>query len=78
MKRVSLKELDLLAGRLNDIFEITNEREQFVIGHAYGSPRLEKNRGSIDVSPRLPSGQLRDWIYAYIGGIYAERDNNRQ
>lgn len=43
--------------------------EPMSIGYAYGSPRLESADGSRDISPRLPAGQLREWIWAYIQGV---------
>ena len=73
MAQVTQKELDRLAERLNEALGITDERKQYAIGYAYGSPRLEKNMGSVDISPRLTKGKLHVWIHAYIGGIYAER-----
>ena len=41
------------------------------IQSAYGRPRLFRNSGSVEVSPRLPSGRLAQWMHAYIGGINA-------
>jgi hypothetical protein len=41
------------------------------VEYAYGRPRLVSNGGSKDVSPRLPAGQLEDWMRAYLGGIEA-------
>jgi hypothetical protein len=45
---------------------------RFAIQWAYGKPRLIQwlpTGGERDVSPRLPSGQLQDWMYAFIAGI---------
>lgn len=44
----------------------------YYLGGAYGGYRLERmceGGGATDISPRLPKGQLADWINAYINGI---------
>ena len=46
------------------------------VEYAYGSPRLYRARGSVEVSPRLPAGQLADWMRAYIAGIHAGKEVN--
>jgi hypothetical protein len=38
---------------------------------AYGRPRLVRGDGAYDISPRLPAGQLADWMRAYHAGIIA-------
>jgi hypothetical protein len=43
------------------------------VEYAYGRPRLVRAGGSVDVSPRLPTGALADWMRAYIAGINAAR-----
>lgn len=40
----------------------------FEVEWAYGAPRLMANRGSRDVSPRLPSGELLQWMHAFFDG----------
>lgn len=35
---------------------------------AYGQPRVHRDGGSRDVSPRLPMGQMSDWIQAFWTG----------
>jgi hypothetical protein len=46
--------------------------ELYRIAYAYGRPRLERAGGSVDVSPRLPAGELAQWMRAYLDGIDAE------
>jgi hypothetical protein len=70
--RVTADELDHLAEWLNMILERPAD-EAYEIEWAYGRLRLVRNRGSVDVSPRLPKGQLAVWIRAYIAGIGAPR-----
>ena len=40
-----------------------------IIEVAYGQPRLVRDGGSVDVSPRLSKPMLKVWIYAYLAGI---------
>ncbi len=47
----------------------TKNQYDFTIGHAYGGVRLERKGGSVDVSPRLSMGELREWMHAYLDGI---------
>ena len=52
--------------------------DTYGIGYAYGQPRLERADGSRGVSPRLPSGELRRWMGAYLDGIMVgQRTENR-
>ena len=37
---------------------------------AYGRPRLYDASGSRDLSPRLPTGQMAQWLSAFETGIY--------
>ncbi len=43
------------------------------VGWAYGHPRIYmeegKHEGAIELSPRLPTGQLMDWIIAFSKGF---------
>lgn len=54
----------------------------FTVEWAYGAPRLMADRGSRDVSPRLPSGELLDWMNAFAAGIdlgiHLEGDKKRR
>lgn len=59
--KADLKQLLAVLNRLTD--------GDYEIGYAYGRPRLLRAGGSVDVSPRLPRGQLVDWMRAYIAGI---------
>lgn len=47
--------------------------EPHAIGYAYGRPRLERAGGSVDVSPRLPAGELARWMRAFLAGVDAGR-----
>ena len=38
------------------------------IGYAYGHPRVYLNGESVELSPRLPAGQLLDWLNAFEQG----------
>ena len=63
---ITRKMLDNVAERISMI-----TGGDYYIETAYGKPRLFKKDGPgcIEVSPRLPSGQLYDWMFAFIGGI---------
>lgn len=67
--RISRQHLDAVVDRLNR--ELPGH--DYSIGVAYGSPRLERNGGSVNVSPRLPKGRLYEWMHAYCDGIEAAR-----
>ena len=63
MTRVTRSELDTLAriaGR--------QDGQTYEVEYAYGQPRLTRAGGSVDVSPRLSTGELAQWIRAYISG----------
>ena len=79
--RTTRRELDELANIINHALlcapgvrcvDLDPERA-YRIEYAYGRPRLVRNGGSVDVSPRLPAGELAQWMRAYIGGIEAGR-----
>jgi hypothetical protein len=42
--------------------------QPYTVEYAYGSPRLMARDGSVDVSPRLPRGELAQWLRAFIAG----------
>jgi hypothetical protein len=86
MTRTTRKELDLLASIITHALECeagtpctdTPSARVYTIEYAYGRPRLMRADGSVDVSPRLPTGELAQWMRAFIDGIDAERRHNRQ
>ena len=63
MQRTTMAELDALARIAS-----RQDGQTYSIEYAYGSPRMTRANGSVDVSPRLPAGQLASWIRAYISG----------
>jgi len=44
---------------------------EYNIGWAYGRPRVCKDNDSVNVSPRLPMGEMKTWLYAYMDGYRA-------
>ncbi len=70
MSRTTRAQLDDMAAGIG---EALGEPGSHDIDVAYGSPRLTRNGGSVEVSPRLPAGQLMDWMRAYRKGIYHGR-----
>jgi len=39
------------------------------VGYAYGHPRAYLKNESVELSPRLPAGQLMDWLEAFQQGL---------
>ena len=79
--RTTRRELDELANIINHALlcapgvrcvDLDPERA-YRIEYAYGRPRLVRAGGSVDVSPRLPAGELSQWMRAFLGGIEAGR-----
>ena len=66
MARTSQRDLSEMAAHIESITGIP-----VMIGWAYGAPRLESADGSREISPRLPSGQLMDWMRAFLAGYDA-------
>ena len=66
MSRTTRQDLDDLAFLINTLVEQPGE---YFIQKAYGQPRLYRAQGSVEVSPRLPMGEMRRWMYAFIHGI---------
>jgi hypothetical protein len=72
MKRTTPKMLENVCAMINK--QLGGDHS---IQWAYGRPRLLRANQSVDVSPRLPSGQLLEWLYAYLEGAAAyERKEN--
>jgi len=57
-----------LAGVVATINEIAGGG--YRLGCAYGAYRLEQEAGAgvRDISPRLPAGQMYDWLWAFVKG----------
>ena len=80
-ERTTRKELDQLAlmidGRLYGWSLIDQQRRplarDYFVQWAYGQPRLMRKGGSVEVSPRLPAGQLALWMRAFLAGMEARR-----
>jgi hypothetical protein len=69
MNRVVLDELaDLINRRLGEL------SGTYFVQFAYGRPRLFRSGGAVEVSPRLPTGELAQWMRAYISGIEAAQE----
>ena len=63
MARTSRNELDHLANIISRRTGVAMSIE-----YAYGKPRLMSDRGARDVSPRLPAGELMQWMSAFLDG----------
>jgi hypothetical protein len=65
--------------QLEQLVRVLNNRapkkdKRYELQYAYGAPRLvlaetKAPYGERDISPRLPAGQLRMWLNAFIDGI---------
>ena len=60
MTQTTRADLDQLA-RMIDL-ALSLPPGSHAIEYAYGSPRLVRDGGSVDVSPRLPAGELARWV----------------
>lgn len=71
MTRTTRADLDNLARSVDTALDLPTGTHAVQV--AYGRPRLIRyvNPGQVDVSPRLPSGELERWIRAYLAGIWA-------
>lgn len=63
MPRTTGADLDSLARTASRV-----AGQPYTVEYAYGSPRLVTRGGSVDVSPRLPRGELAQWMRAFIAG----------
>lgn len=68
MARTSQRELSQMVTHMENVTGLS-----LGIEHAYGAPRLVSGDGSREVSPRLPSGQLLEWMRAFMRGFDAAR-----
>jgi hypothetical protein len=74
--RTTRAQLDELAEIINRRLDLAGDRA-YTVEYAYGRPRLERAGGSVDVSPRLPAGELAQWMRAFMGGMDATRSPYR-
>ena len=70
--RTTRADLDELARIINTYLGTPGE---YFVQYAYSQPRLFREDGAREVSPRLPAGQLALWMQAFIKGIDAGRRN---
>lgn len=63
-QRVTEAELQALVNRLRQMTGY-----DYSLGFAYGGVRLEKDMGSIDVSPRLSKREMYEWLHAFLHGL---------
>lgn len=78
--RTTKAELEHLVRVLNN--NLPKKGRQYELEYAYGAPRLvlaetQSPFGARDISPRLPSGQLKLWLSAFIDGINEVRYPHR-
>lgn len=52
---------------VEDIRNLTGR--DYTVEWAYGRPRLYSEQQSREVSPRLPMGEMREWLWAFRQGI---------
>ena len=73
-ERTTKADLGRLAFLINNAVGEVHKENGYFVQWAYGRPRLMRAGGSVDVSPRLPSGQLADWMRAFHAGIIVGRE----
>lgn len=74
--RVTKAELEQMVTVLNN--NLPKKGKRFELEYAYGAPRLilaetQSPYGARDISPRLPSRELKLWLSAFIDGINETR-----
>lgn len=72
MSRTTIADLRRLAATIDLALDLPPGTHE--INRAYGQPRLLRDGGSVDVSPRLPNGQLELWMRAYLAGIWKAQE----
>jgi len=55
-----------LRARVEEIRKVT--KVDMTVEWAYGKPRVYRDNGGRELSPRLPTGQLMDWLTAWYDG----------
>jgi len=67
-----------LERRINAVLERHGSEAQVTVQWAYGQPRAHIQQanepGIRDLSPRLPTGAMYEWLYAYLQGLVAGVD----
>jgi len=69
MGRTTKAELDQLTQIINS--NVGADGVVYSLENSYGQNRLVRNGGSVSVSPRLPAGQLAEWMRAFLAGSSA-------
>ena len=69
MGRTTKAELDQLTQIINST--VGTDGFEYSLENSYGQNRLIRNGGSVSVSPRLPAGQLAEWMRAFLAGSSA-------
>ena len=70
--RTTKSELEQMVVILNN--RLPRRNKEYRLEYAYGAPRLILEdtvapHGARDISPRLPGGQLKLWLSAFLDGI---------
>jgi hypothetical protein len=65
--RTTQGELEQIVGVINTMLGV----EDYELDRSNGGTRLVRDGGAREVSPRLPAGELAQWMRAFIKGIDA-------
>jgi hypothetical protein len=65
--RTTQGELEQIVGVINTMLGV----EDYGLDRSNGGTRLVRDGGAREVSPRLPAGELAQWMRAFIKGIDA-------
>ena len=68
MTRTTKHELQLLVDMINRRLGL-NDDQAFTLGYAYGGVRVERARGSVDVSPRGTKAETASYLHAFLDGV---------
>lgn len=64
--RINKADLDQM---LEVLRNATDHKVDFSYDKAYGGYRLVRDRGSIEISPRLSKPEMYRWMGAYVSGV---------
>lgn len=81
MRRVTKTDLRGQVAWINEMLARRNITDKHLsVEWAYGQPKVYLYRGeSMEkaLSPRLPTGQMQEWLYAFMCGLTFERGDKR-
>ena len=71
MRRTTKKQIHAIETQINNLLDEMGADYEIFVQWAYGQPRAHKIEadGTYDLSPRLATGPMYDWLYAFYQGL---------